>query len=1379
MITNNELNISNNSYTKKDFYQIYPEILDLVTKITKRWDPESSNESDPGIVLLKLLAFVADKNNYNIDKNILECFMPSCTQEESMRKLCDMMGYDMHYYVSATTNLSFVWMGSPVGETGSITIPKFTSITTSTDDTINYITLADVKLTKEGATESVPAIEGKLQTLTVGNSDTVKLFNLDDNKRVYLPEPIVSENGIFVTSVDDETISWNLVNNLYTQVAGSRVFKFGYDSSKKLPYLQFSQDIDTLIGNGLTIKYLRTTGESGNVKANLLNTFADVDESWFDIEPSEEELTDDYIKEYLKVSNVSATITGKDPETIDEAYNGFKKVVGTFDTLVTCRDYANAIYNLVDNNVNRNPLVSNCQVSDIRDDLNRSYKIMTFNDFGLCFKTQARYTEESGSQPDIDNFDLFIYPFNAIKGSFSKENYINSFKPNLSNIYAIEAGIEENKTISHEIRTPDALGGVKDVFCIKNYYDLSAKINTTYKVNSAEEKSILNNITEALYKKFNARNVDFGEELVYEEILKTIEAADTRIKNVSLDDPKLHTKYMLADSSEADLIHDQDSTGITHDDTVYLDFIIKNILAGRLRMFKYNDSFKHTFGQSVVPGYEESQWGNPSDIEPAYEPKDNAISGIYTELAIDTSYLSLGSIILNSNENITFITPNYSADYTYTYKVGYNWQPLDSSLIISANGQYKLRKQESSGEEATSDHLYIHYQDSDTGNIIKRDYDADGYVEYVNGTPKPKVYLPYVVISPNFELELSTPLANNSWPLPIDWPGNAITGMRTLGSSEQLSILKKQAQELDPQSVSSFIPVFWITNNGKLEDGHILEDGEYFFYANSSYTALATFSTGTTIELSNDIPGLIHEPGKPSYLKLSADASASLDNIISDGINAIAKTSWFKLNQGVITIIENKLINLSENDSIISLTLSDYSNTIDNELREVIEAKYRFDGGESISLQETVEPWFVRSRLNLNVGPATSQVLFYHPEKKISFILLDNDGENLMGASYPYGISPSSSTGDISIRANYVAQGLGENIDTHITIDNPLYVPGSSDIATKDKYQYIDNFSLYVFSENPVVDQSNNLIELNNFDDQYTSLSKSTSIATLPINIPANNNGLISVYFKGTSGKVAGSAVGFISGTTPSDVIIAAHLFNDSDDWTSGGQVPQMEFGSLTLENNIPVLIESDAHATAHGTNYPQKYVYSGRFNFEGTLYDHWVQYEWQNGETELLPTNYSILTNIITENQPTGISYYNRADGHVFDGNLIEGLNVLKIDSSVTELVITKGEEDIVIFTDLSIIPEANRGLDLNHLGCGDSSEYAAVTSIILDAIKGIAGDTFLYNAPLDNNLLIDYDTLDPLFWFDNNNLFDKFTIAEINPDLSKITLTKASKLK
>jgi hypothetical protein len=112
MITKNEISSLNLSPTKKDFVQIWNELLEVASKITERWDPTSTNESDPGIVLLKVLAGIADKLNYNIDKNILEAYMPTAAQMESMRKLCELVGYDVKYYQSAETKVRISYTGN-------------------------------------------------------------------------------------------------------------------------------------------------------------------------------------------------------------------------------------------------------------------------------------------------------------------------------------------------------------------------------------------------------------------------------------------------------------------------------------------------------------------------------------------------------------------------------------------------------------------------------------------------------------------------------------------------------------------------------------------------------------------------------------------------------------------------------------------------------------------------------------------------------------------------------------------------------------------------------------------------------------------------------------------------------------------------------------------------------------------------------------------------------------------------------------------------------------------------------------------------------------------------------------------------------------------
>ena len=160
MITNKELNEVSLSPTKKDYYQIWNELLELASKISTRWSPDSTNESDPGIVLLKSLVAIADKLNYNIDKNTLEAFMPSATQQESMRKLTEMMGYTMKYYRAANCKVSISYKDSndvSLSKLNTIYFPKFINIKNEEED-VNYVTVEDFTLQESEPVRQVNAL---------------------------------------------------------------------------------------------------------------------------------------------------------------------------------------------------------------------------------------------------------------------------------------------------------------------------------------------------------------------------------------------------------------------------------------------------------------------------------------------------------------------------------------------------------------------------------------------------------------------------------------------------------------------------------------------------------------------------------------------------------------------------------------------------------------------------------------------------------------------------------------------------------------------------------------------------------------------------------------------------------------------------------------------------------------------------------------------------------------------------------------------------------------------------------------------------------------------------------------------------------------------
>lgn len=396
MLTNNEINTLSLSPTKKDFVQIWNELLDVASKLSERWDPASTNESDPGIVILKALTGIADKLNYNIDKNTLEAFMPTAAQDDSMRKLCDMLGYNVKYYRSAETEVTIRYHNAdPTAEesaalAGGLAIPKFTVISNGDQD-ISYFTVnqTPIYITTESPVRKLKCMEGQIVKCEgLHDNDVITPNQITETNRFYLPETMVAENGIFIynafnselfgNKIVEEGTMWDKVDNLNIYPHGSKIYKFGFDSYEQRPYIEFPDDYSSLFNEGIFIYYTRTSGANGNISARTLTQLElPTGNEWSNV-----------AAESFSVENMFAATSGADVETIKQAYNGFKKTVGTFETLVTCRDYMNKIYLMMDD-YNR-PCVSNALVTDIRNDLNRSITICSCDDSGIFYKETAR-----------------------------------------------------------------------------------------------------------------------------------------------------------------------------------------------------------------------------------------------------------------------------------------------------------------------------------------------------------------------------------------------------------------------------------------------------------------------------------------------------------------------------------------------------------------------------------------------------------------------------------------------------------------------------------------------------------------------------------------------------------------------------------------------------------------------------------------------------------------------------------------------------------------------------------------------------------------------------------------------------------------------------
>lgn len=910
MITNKDLAIENISYTNKDFGQIYPELLELVKTLTNKWDPEATNESDPGIVLLKMVAFIGDKLNYNIDKNTLEQFIVSATQETSMRRLTEMLGYNMKYYRSATTKIGFRYLGDldTGDETGDISsydsfyIKAFDTTFKTDDDTV-YTLLEDIYITANNkqCTDKL-AVQGSLKALSVLGSDDytestlIQLYNLDSQNRVYFPDVEVAENGIFINKEVYDAVyhvdAWHRVDNLNDQELGSKVFKFGFDSDKGYPYLEFPKDIASLIEDGLEIWYIVSSGESGKVLNNKLTSFDKIKIT--DTSASDATEISTSLDESLYVLSNSTSTEASNPESITEAYNNFKKVIGTFDTLVSCKDYSNYTNRYEDDESNK--VVSNVVVTDLRTDPEYSKTLFLRDTTGSSYyknkvvsSTLAPYNIIAhGTTP----LNQTIQSINQYEKTFGQITDVDI--KNISNV------ISDVKTINHTLVKP----ADKTLNLIEADYTLKAVISTKYKVNSTEQSAIIKNIKIALAQNFSADKLEFGEEIPFDSLLEVIENADTRIKNVSLDDPDIN--YYISNIGE---------TKVAYNPNAHLDIIIDNVRAASLPLYGEDTSFVYDYNMDLA--------NNP-----------NVASNL---CALKASTTIKADTTLKENESLQLVEDSYITQVTYPAYVYYAFRRLgdtSGTIVVHADQTYKLQENE---------YLYINYTDSS---------DVKQFIQYKQGD----------IIKPNFDIvntngsarilsSAGAEVDNNTASKFIRWNEHKIEtditvnnydsadkenviALFSIGTNEQIEILKKHTITIEANS-----PVFWyikprvgtyiegknpVTNEeGNLlfntdpyggNNYYILEEGELFIYPNADMTTLNILGAGTRIEYADE---LINR-STSGIIDLN-----ELENSIEDeDVGTFKKSFNWEYTNKPIVVVETAVSSYITDDKVNSFTLS-------------------------------------------------------------------------------------------------------------------------------------------------------------------------------------------------------------------------------------------------------------------------------------------------------------------------------------------------------------------------------------------------------------------------------------------------------------------------
>lgn len=361
-------------YTSRDYNALVQEFWDLVPTLTDLWKPEA--DSDPGVVLGKYLASVADVLGVNLDILATEMYGCSVKQRKDAEKIFGLIGYTLGWYTAATTEVTFTNnsendMEVDFGFNGSnwCTLNAYTDITkqsrtitynilpmTNTYGATETRSIRDILTTnldvfthsdkvklKPGESCTRVAVEGELRYYSV-SVEQVKA----NNYKITLPSQHIDTNYIWIMAKanpsDDGYLAtqWIQCETTADFITPEPRFAVTYDnySNAEITISNYLNQIENYESNWLCIYWIDTSGVIGCVGEDVLTNLLFAKDSSVDVNSGE-----------LSISNLSNTvelphsytITGASPETAKEAYLNSRNFINTWESLVTLPDYTRFI----------------------------------------------------------------------------------------------------------------------------------------------------------------------------------------------------------------------------------------------------------------------------------------------------------------------------------------------------------------------------------------------------------------------------------------------------------------------------------------------------------------------------------------------------------------------------------------------------------------------------------------------------------------------------------------------------------------------------------------------------------------------------------------------------------------------------------------------------------------------------------------------------------------------------------------------------------------------------------------------------------------------------------------------------------------------------
>lgn len=331
-------------YTSRDYFSIKQDLLARAEAILPEWT--SRDNSDFGMLMVDLWAYMGDVLHYYVDRAAREAFLNTATQRESILAIASLLDYIPTGRRPATASVTLNAANSAATDANPILIPKNTRFVAQplleTADSVIFTSNTPIGFNTTGAAVTgytmYPKATPVSLSLTEGEVFTESFTSNGQITQRYT----LSVTGVVETSVT-VTVAEGVSGS---DVQYSRVSRFiDATNSDKVFITQLASDDSTTVvfGNNVygkipttnavvTITYRRSRGAAGNVDAGAITEF--------------ESLTNIYGPPYDGITitpNANRALGGVDSESIVSLQANIPASFRSQDRAVSIQDYEDLV----------------------------------------------------------------------------------------------------------------------------------------------------------------------------------------------------------------------------------------------------------------------------------------------------------------------------------------------------------------------------------------------------------------------------------------------------------------------------------------------------------------------------------------------------------------------------------------------------------------------------------------------------------------------------------------------------------------------------------------------------------------------------------------------------------------------------------------------------------------------------------------------------------------------------------------------------------------------------------------------------------------------------------------------------------------------------